>query len=156
MKGHLQRAFWLDVSMVPSSVITVTVDGECLMCGGFSLDKIDRLGNFEFIADYFDNLSLSPRRGDSGAAFMGSTQSGTPSSWWAMIGDSIDKFLTMSSGEGRRPPLSQEVRHGAPACSRCNHTMDDRTSSTSPLHNKQRAPSSVGLRPPSRALGTFH
>jgi hypothetical protein len=81
-------------------VITVTVDGECLMCGGFSLDKIDRLGNFEFIADYFDNLSLSPKMGDSGAAFMGSTQSGTPSSWWAMIGDSIDKFLTMSSGEG--------------------------------------------------------
>jgi hypothetical protein len=34
--------------MVPSSVIAITADGECLTCG-----KIIRLGNFEFIANYF-------------------------------------------------------------------------------------------------------
>jgi hypothetical protein len=35
-KGDLQRAFHLDVPMVPSSVITIAVDGEHLTCGGFS------------------------------------------------------------------------------------------------------------------------
>jgi hypothetical protein len=65
--------------MVPSSVITVAADGECLTCGGFFLGETIRLGSFEFIADYFDSLSLSLRRGDSGATFMGSTHSGTPS-----------------------------------------------------------------------------
>jgi hypothetical protein len=38
--------------MVPSSMITITADGEHLSCGGFSLDETIRLGNFEFIADY--------------------------------------------------------------------------------------------------------
>jgi hypothetical protein len=48
-KGDLQRAFPLDVPMVPSPVIAVTADGERLMCGGFSLDETVCLGNFEFI-----------------------------------------------------------------------------------------------------------
>jgi hypothetical protein len=56
--------------MVPSSSITVAADGEPLMCGGFSLDETIRLGNFEFIGDYFEGLSLSPRRGDEGAALV--------------------------------------------------------------------------------------
>jgi hypothetical protein len=46
-----------------------------LTCGGFSLGVTVRLGNFEFIANYFGGLSLSHRRGDSGTAFMGSTHS---------------------------------------------------------------------------------
>jgi hypothetical protein len=69
-KGDLQRAFPLEVSMVPSSVITVTADGECLMCGGFSLSETVCLRNFDFIIDYFSGLSLSPRRGDSGTTFI--------------------------------------------------------------------------------------
>jgi hypothetical protein len=63
------------VPMVPSSMIFVAAYGECLTCGGFSLSETVRPGSFEFIADYFRGLSLSPRRGDSGAAFMGSTHS---------------------------------------------------------------------------------
>jgi hypothetical protein len=47
--------------MVPSSTIIVTADGERLTCGGFSFSETIRLGNFEFIADYFGGLSLSPR-----------------------------------------------------------------------------------------------
>jgi hypothetical protein len=39
--------------MVPSSVITITIDGERLMCGGFFLSETVHLGNFEFITDYF-------------------------------------------------------------------------------------------------------
>jgi hypothetical protein len=65
--------------MVPSSVITIAADSERLMSGGFSLGETIHLGSLKFITDYFGSLSLSPRRGDSGATFMGSTQSGTPS-----------------------------------------------------------------------------
>jgi hypothetical protein len=60
-KGDLQRAFPLDVLMVPSSAIDVMADGERLTCGGFSLGKTVRLENFEFNADYFGGLSLSLR-----------------------------------------------------------------------------------------------
>jgi hypothetical protein len=86
--------------MVPSSAIIVVADGECLTCGGFSLCEIVCLGSFEFIINYFSGLSPSPKRGDSGAAFMGSTRSGTPSLLRAMIEDFIEKFLTASSREG--------------------------------------------------------
>jgi hypothetical protein len=75
-KGDLQRIFPLDVLMVPSSAIAITADGERLSCGGFSLGETIRLGNFEFIADYFGGLSLSPKRGDSGTAFIDSNRSG--------------------------------------------------------------------------------
>jgi hypothetical protein len=40
-----------------------------------------------------------PRRGDAGAAFMGSTHSGAPTPRWAMIEDSAEEFLMASSGE---------------------------------------------------------
>jgi hypothetical protein len=75
------------------------VECERLRCGGFSLGETIHLGSFEFIANYFGGLSLSPRRSDSGVAFMGSTHSGTPPSWWAMIEDSAEDFLTVLSGE---------------------------------------------------------
>jgi hypothetical protein len=63
--------------MLSSFAITVTNDSERLTCDGFSLGKIIRLRIFEFITDYFGGLSLSPRRGDAGATFMGSTCSRT-------------------------------------------------------------------------------
>jgi hypothetical protein len=75
-------------------------DGECLTCGGFSLGETVRLGNFEFITDYFSGLSLSPRIGDTGATFMGSTHSGTSIPWRAMIEDFAQLFLMVSCGEG--------------------------------------------------------
>jgi hypothetical protein len=89
-----------DVTMVPSSVITIVADGQLLTCSGFFLSETIHLGSFKFISNYFGGLGLSPRRGDSSAAFMGSTHSGTPSPWWAMIEDSIKEFLIASSGEG--------------------------------------------------------
>jgi hypothetical protein len=76
--------------MIPSAMITVAADGERLMCGGFFIGETVRFGNFELIAEYFGDLSLSPRRGDAGDTFMSSTHSGTPSPWWAMIEDSIE------------------------------------------------------------------
>jgi hypothetical protein len=86
--------------MVSSSMITIAADGEHMTCGGFSLSKIVRLVSFEFIANYFGGLSLSPRRGDSGATLMGSTHNGTPSPRRVMIEDSAEEFLTTSRGEG--------------------------------------------------------
>jgi hypothetical protein len=99
-KGDLQRAFPLDVSMVPSFTLAVAANGECLTGGGFSLSETVRLGSFEFITDYFGGLSLSPKRGNSGVAFMGSTRSRTPSPRQAIIEDSTNEFLIVSSREG--------------------------------------------------------
>jgi hypothetical protein len=99
-KGDLQRAFPLDVLMVPSYVITIAADGEHLTSGGLSLSKTVRHGNFKFITDYIDGLSLSPRRGDTGVAFMGSTHRGAPTPQRAIIENSTKEFLVMSSGEG--------------------------------------------------------
>jgi hypothetical protein len=100
MKGDLHRAFPLDIRMVPSSAITIATNGEHLMCGGFSLSKTIGLGNFEFIANYFDGLSLSPRRGGAGTAFMGATHNGASTPRWAMIEDSAEEFQRVLSGEG--------------------------------------------------------
>jgi hypothetical protein len=86
--------------MVPSSLITIITDGEHLMCGGFSLGETVRLGNFEFIADYFGGLSFSLRRGDAAAAFIGSTHSGASAPWRAITRDSTDEFLMAPSMEG--------------------------------------------------------
>jgi hypothetical protein len=86
--------------MVPSSSIVVAADGKHLVCGGLSLGETVRLGNFEFITDYFGGLSLSPGKGDEGTTFMGSTRSGASTLWWAMIEDSAEEFLMASIGEG--------------------------------------------------------
>jgi hypothetical protein len=88
-KGDLQHAF-LDVLMVPSSTFVVAADGECLMCGEFSLGETVHFGSLEFIDDYFGGLSLSPRRGDSGTVFMGSIRSGASTPRRAMIEDSVE------------------------------------------------------------------
>jgi hypothetical protein len=105
--------------MVPSSAIIITADGEHLMCGGFSLGETVRLGNFEFFTDYFSGLSLYPRRGDAGIAFMGSTGSEASTPWRAMVEDSAEEFLTASSKEGnfglpspRRYLLPSQPHHG--------------------------------------------
>jgi hypothetical protein len=69
--GDLQRATPLDVSVVPSSSITITAEGECLACSGFSLGEPVRLENFVFITDHFGGLSQSPKSGNKGAIFVG-------------------------------------------------------------------------------------
>jgi hypothetical protein len=86
--------------MVHSSALAISADGECLTCSGFSLSKTLRFESLEFIADCFGGLSLSPRRNDSGAAFMGSTHTRPPSLLRAMIEDSTKEFYMASSGEG--------------------------------------------------------
>jgi hypothetical protein len=80
--------------MVPSSSIA---DGELLTCGGFSLDKPVRLGNFKFIADYFGGLSLSPWRGNDDTIFVGSTHSGASTPQRATMEDSTEEFLKEAS-----------------------------------------------------------
>jgi hypothetical protein len=99
-KGDLQCVFPLDVMMVPLSAIAVTTDGERLTCSVLSPSETVCLGNFKFITNYFSSLSLSPKRGDEGAPFTGSTCGGASTLWWAMIEVSTKDFLIASCGEG--------------------------------------------------------
>jgi hypothetical protein len=101
--------------MVSSSALALFVDGEHLTCGDFSIGETIYLGSFEFNAYYFNSLSLSPRRSDSGTVFMGSTHSGPPTPRWAMTEDSTEEFHTVSSGgKGSGLPSPRRLSAGAP------------------------------------------
>jgi hypothetical protein len=88
----LHHAFPLDVPMVPSSVLAIFADGECLTYDGFSHGETIHLWSLEFIANRFSGLSLSPRGSDSDATLVGSTCGGPPSPLRAMIEDSTEEF----------------------------------------------------------------
>jgi hypothetical protein len=75
-KGDLQRAFPLDVPMVPSSPLAATANGECLSRDDFSLGETIRFGSLDFITDCFGGRSLSPWRDGSDVTAVGSTCSG--------------------------------------------------------------------------------
>jgi hypothetical protein len=100
--------------MVPSSVLAITVGGERLSCGDFSLGETIRFGSLEFIADRFDGLSLSPMADGSDTIVMGSTCGGPPSTLQAMMRDSAEEFHTASDKEGRIDLLSPR-KHGTGA-----------------------------------------
>jgi hypothetical protein len=100
-KGDLERAFSLDILMIPSSVSAVTGDSECLLCDLFSLEETFRFRSLEFIAGHFGGLSRSPMGNGSDATIMASTHGRPSSSLWAMAGDFTKEFHTASDGEGR-------------------------------------------------------
>jgi hypothetical protein len=100
-KGDLERAFPLDILMIPSSVPTVAGDGERLLCDLFSLGETFCFRSLEFIAGRFGGLSRSPMGNGSDATIMGSTHGRPSSSLWAMTGDSTKEFHMASDGEGR-------------------------------------------------------
>jgi hypothetical protein len=104
--------------MVPSSLITIIADDERLACGGLSLDEPIFLGNMEFIIDYFSGSSLSPRRGNEGVIFVGSTHSGTSTPQWLVVKDSTEHFLTVSSGQGSFDNPSPRRKGSAPGMTR--------------------------------------
>jgi hypothetical protein len=64
--------------MVHSSKLTVTAEGEHLTYSGFSLGETVHFGSLEFITDYFNCLSHSPKGSNSGTIFVGLTHSGSP------------------------------------------------------------------------------
>jgi hypothetical protein len=99
-KGDLQCATPLDILTASSSSIAITADDEHLASGGFSLGEPGHIRNFEFITDYFDGLSLSPRSSNEGTIFVGSTRSRASTPQRAMVEDSTEEFLIASSGQG--------------------------------------------------------
>jgi hypothetical protein len=105
-RGIYSVLFLWIIPMVPSSSIIVTVNGQRLTCGGFSLTEPVHLGNFEFITNYFDSLSLSPKRGNEGTVIVGSTRSGASTPHRATIEDSTEESLMASSKEGSFSHLS--------------------------------------------------
>jgi hypothetical protein len=113
----LQLAFPLYISMVPLSALTIAIDGERLLCDGFSLHETIRFGRLKFIADCFGGLSLSPRGDGLETALMGSTHNRPPSLLWAMIGDSTKEFHMAFGREGGSslPSLRRHCAGASPA-----------------------------------------
>jgi hypothetical protein len=101
-RGICSVLFLQIISMVPSSSITISANAEHLTCGRFSLgEPISMVPSSSItIAHYFGGLSLSPRRGDEGTTFVGSTHSGASTPQRATMEDSTKELLTTSSGEG--------------------------------------------------------
>jgi hypothetical protein len=96
----LQRAFPLDILMVPSSALAVVVCDERLSSDGFSLDETIRFGSLEFITDRFVGLGLSPMGSSSDNIVMGVPRGGPPTPHRTLIKDFIEGSLTTSDGEG--------------------------------------------------------
>jgi hypothetical protein len=74
-EGAFIACFPLNVSMVHSSTLVVTIDGEHLTYDGFSRGETIRFRSLEFITECFGSVSLSSKGNDSGAIFMGTTRS---------------------------------------------------------------------------------
>jgi hypothetical protein len=77
--------------MVHSSTPAITTDDEHLSCDGFSLDETVCFRSLDFITDCFGSSSLSPKGNDSGAVFVRTTRSGSPS-LCTILEDSADEF----------------------------------------------------------------
>jgi hypothetical protein len=92
--------------MVPSSMLIIVADDECLSCGEFTIGKTVHFGCLKFITDRFNGLSLSPMGDGLDAIVMGSTHSGPLSPLRAMMGDSAKEFHMALNGEGRIDLLS--------------------------------------------------
>jgi hypothetical protein len=121
-KGDLQRAFPLDVMMVPSSVFVTAAGGKHLSRDGFSLGETICFGNLDFINDQFDGLSLSPLGDGSGAIIMGPTHGGPLLLQWTMMGDPTEGFPMAPNGEVRTDlPFSGRQR-GCSSHFNHNHT----------------------------------
>jgi hypothetical protein len=100
-KGDLQRAFLLDVLMVPSSALAIAADGERLSCGGFSLGETIRFESLEFITNRFDGLSPPPHGG-----WLRRHRQGLNPRWATILAagpnrDSTEEFHMALDGEGR-------------------------------------------------------
>jgi hypothetical protein len=67
--------------MVHSSALAISIDDERLTCVGFSLGETIHLESFEFIANYFSSLSLSPTRNDAQLLWAQPTTCHCPHGW---------------------------------------------------------------------------
>jgi hypothetical protein len=99
----------MNILMVHSSTLTITIDGEHLTCGGFSLNETVCSRSLEVIIDCFGSVSLSPKKNDSGIIFVGETCGGLPS-LRTILEDTTNEFYMTPSGEGSSS-LSVSQRH---------------------------------------------
>jgi hypothetical protein len=77
-EGEFVVCFSSSIMMVHSSILAVATDDEWLTCSSFSLTETIHFGTLEFIADYFNSMSLSPKGSNSSTIFMGTTYNRSP------------------------------------------------------------------------------
>jgi hypothetical protein len=106
-KGDLQRAFPLDVPMVPSLKLSFVANGNHLTGVGFAPRSTIYFGSLEFPADCLGHLSLSPLERDSSAVFIGMVHNGSPSLHTALE-ESSDEDGATSGIEDALDPSAPE------------------------------------------------
>jgi hypothetical protein len=75
-RGDLQRAFPLDVPLVPSPKLSSVTNDNNTTDVGLAPGSAIHFGSLEFITDRFGHRCLSPQEQDAGAIFIGMVHSG--------------------------------------------------------------------------------
>jgi hypothetical protein len=126
-KGELQRAFPLDVLMIPSPKLSFVANINNPTGASLAPGSTIHFGSLEFTVDRLSRLSLSPQEGDSSAIFIGMVHSGTPS-LHTTLEETSDEDGATSGARGSS---------GSPDPRRCNVVTPTDPITTTPLPPSQ-------------------
>jgi hypothetical protein len=108
-KGDLQRAFPLDVLMVPSPKLSFVANGNNQTDVGLILGSTIHFGSLEFTADHLGHLSLSPQEWDSRTIFIGKVHNGPPSLHTTLEESSDEDGAASGAGGSSGSPAPEGV-----------------------------------------------
>jgi hypothetical protein len=108
-KWDLQRAFPLDIPMVPSPKLSFVANGNNPTGVGLAHGDTIHFGSLEFTIDRLDHLSLSPQEGDSSAIFVGMVYSGMSSLHTTLEETSNKDGAPSGAGGALDPPTPESV-----------------------------------------------
>jgi hypothetical protein len=106
----LVECFPLNILMVHLPKPTIIIAGSNLFSIELACGETIRFGSLEFIADCFDNLSISPEGIDLGTIFMGMAHSGSQSLHAILKESTGEDDSTSSEVESFDFPISQDCK----------------------------------------------